>query len=107
MKDLLAFLESVRYFEPSGSPPTGKDVFAKRGCAACHGDDAEGTQSGPRLKANQQPFTAVSFASALWRHGPNMIDRAEAMGRPWPRLEPKDIGELISFLNDSATGKKR
>ena len=107
MKDLLAFLESVRYFEPSGSPLAGKDVFAKRGCAACHGYNAEGTQSGPRLKTNQEPFTAISFASALWRHGPQMIDRAEAMGRPWPKLEPQDIGELVSFLNDGTTGKKR
>jgi mono/diheme cytochrome c family protein len=107
MKDLLAFLESVRYLEPGGSSAVGKEVFAKRGCAACHGNDAEGTQSGPRLKTDQQRYNAVSFASALWRHGPRMIDRAEAMGTSWPRLESKDIGDLVSFLNDGEIGKKR
>ncbi len=36
-----------------------------------------------------------------------MSDRAEAMGVPWRKLEFKDIGELISFLNDGDSGKKR
>jgi mono/diheme cytochrome c family protein len=105
MNNLLAFLASLRYFEPSGSPTAGKDVFSKRGCAACHGQAAEGTQSGPPLKSGHQSYTAVTFASALWRHGPRMIDRAEAMGTPWPRLEPKDIGNIVSFLNDGAKPK--
>ena len=37
MVDLLAFLASLRYFEPTGSAVTGAQVFSERGCAACHG----------------------------------------------------------------------
>lgn len=99
MSDLLAFLASLRYFEPQGSAAEGRQVFAKRGCASCHGDSAQGTATGPRLRAENENYTVASFTAALWRHGPRMIDRMEQMGMPWPTLEPKDIGNLVSFLN--------
>ena len=99
MTNLLAFLASLRYFEPTGSPFVGERVFAERGCAGCHGSAAEGTQNGPKLRASGEAFTAVSFATALWKHGPRMIDRAESMGVTWPSLKPSDVGDLVSFLN--------
>src|ERR1019366_735954 len=87
MADLLTFLASLRYFEPTGSPLVGERVFSERGCAACHGHTAEGTKIGPSLRSNTEAFTTVSFTAALWRHGPRMIDRAEELGIPWPTLK--------------------
>jgi mono/diheme cytochrome c family protein len=103
--DVLRFLASLRYFEPTGSPFLGQRVFAERGCASCHGPSAEGTRNAPKLRAGADAFTMVSFATALWSHGPAMNTRAEKLGIPWPSLEPGDIGELISFLNDP--GRKK
>ena len=99
MADLLTFLASLRYFEPTGSPLVGERVFAERGCAACHGNMAEGSQNGPALKASPEAYTAVSLTAALWRHGPRMIGRAEELGISWPTLQPTDVGDLVSFLN--------
>jgi mono/diheme cytochrome c family protein len=103
--DVLRFLASLRYFEPTGSPFLGERVFAERGCANCHGPAAEGTRNAPKLRAGADAFTMVSFATALWSHGPAMNTRAEKLGIPWPSLEPGDVGELISFLNDP--GRKK
>ena len=103
--DVLRFLASLRYFEPTGSPFLGERVFAERGCARCHGANAEGTRNAPKLRTGQDAFTLVSFATALWRHGPAMNTRAEKLGIPWPSLEPADVGELISFLNDPGRRK--
>jgi mono/diheme cytochrome c family protein len=103
--DVLRFLASLRYFEPTGSPFLGQRVFAERGCASCHGPSAEGTRNAPKLRAGADAFTMVSFATALWSHGPAMNTRAEKLGIPWPSLEPGDVGELISFLNDP--GRKK
>ena len=103
--DVLRFLASLRYFEPTGSPFLGERVFAERGCASCHGPSAEGTRNAPKLRAGGDAFTMVSFATALWSHGPAMNTRAEKLGVPWPNLEPGDVGELISFLNDP--GRKK
>ena len=100
--DLESFLASLRYFEPVGSAFVGERVFTERGCARCHGNKGEGGKLGPRLKAGSEAFTTVSFATALWRHSPQMIDRAEEAGIKWPLLEATDIGDLVSFLNDPA-----
>jgi cytochrome c2 len=100
ISDVLQFLISLRYFEPSGSAYLGERVFTERGCALCHGSKAEGTKEGPRIAAGGDAFTTVSLASALWRHGPAMRIHAERLGIPWPTLEATDVGDLISFLNE-------
>lgn len=105
ISNVLRFLASLRYFEPSGSPFLGERVFAERGCARCHGSKAEGTREGPPLRAGADAFTTVSLATALWRHGPTMWARAEQLGIPWPSLEATDIGDLLSFLNDPVRKK--
>lgn len=102
MADLRAFLASLRYFEPAGSPLVGQLVFSERGCAACHGQMAEGTKTAPGLRSGKEAFTTISFAAALWRHGPRMIEQAEESGLPWPTLKATDIGNLVSFLNTPA-----
>jgi len=103
--DLQTFLASLRYFEPVGSAFVGERVFSERGCAKCHGTTAQGTNSGPRLHTGPEAFTTVSFTTALWRHGPKMVDHAEELGIKWPVLEPTDIGDLVSFLNDPGRQK--
>jgi hypothetical protein len=97
--DVLAFIASLRYFEPNGSEFVGERVFAERGCSGCHGPAAEGTRLGPALRTGAEAFTTVSFATALWKHSPRMIDRAEETGVSWPVLQATDIGDLVSFLN--------
>jgi mono/diheme cytochrome c family protein len=99
MADLVAFVASLRYVEPTGSPFVGEHVFNARGCARCHGSLAEGTQLGPAIHPRGDAYTAVSLTTALWKHGPKMVDRAEELGIPWPTLEANDLGDLVSFLN--------
>ena len=105
MADLRTFLASLRYFEPTGSPLVGERVFSDRGCAACHGRMAEGTQIAPGLRSGTEAFTTISFTVALWKHGPSMIDRAQELGIPWPTLKATDLGDLVSFLNAPARRK--
>jgi cytochrome c2 len=103
--DVLAFLASLRYFEPTGSPFVGERIFTERGCTGCHGRAAEGTGLGPPLRTGADAFTTVSFATALWKHSPKMIDRAEELGVLWPVLKATDIGDLVSFLNSRSQQK--
>lgn len=104
MADLIAFLHSVRYFEPGGSPQVGQVLFTRRGCSECHGAAGEGTGSGPALRGRGRTFTTVTLATALWRHGPVMNQRAQQLGRPWPKLMESDVGDLLVFLNTSPAG---
>lgn len=101
MTDLLVFLGTLRFSEPAGSPLLGEHLFTERGCARCHGTKAEGGTA-PPLRSGPDAYTAITFTTALWRHGPRMQDSAEELGIKWPVLQPTDIGDLVSFLNDTA-----
>ncbi|HEX9119261.1 MAG TPA: c-type cytochrome [Terriglobales bacterium] len=97
MADLMAFFNSLRYFEPSGSVEAGRGVFASRGCSRCHGANGQGTSLGPGLRG--QRVNSVSLATALWRHGPEMYRRTQSLGIAWPKLNENDLGDLFAFLN--------
>jgi len=83
----------------------GERVFTERGCAHCHGAGAQGTGLGPRLRSGPEALTTVSLTTALWRHSPRMLERAEREGLKWPVLQPTDIGDLVRFLNEPAVQK--
>lgn len=102
--DLVAFLASIRYFEPSGSPQQGAALFVERGCAVCHGRQAEGTRHGPALRGRTTSFTAITLAAALWKDGPRMYRGTRELNVPWPDLAEGDVGNLVSFLNAPVPG---
>ena len=99
LADLVAFLASVRYFEPVGSAPAGARLFVERGCGSCHGPNAEGSRRGTALRGNNKAFTIVTLATALWKDGPRMYRRTRELNLQWPHLAESDVGNLVSFLN--------
>jgi mono/diheme cytochrome c family protein len=99
MADVAAFLYTLSYSDPSGSPHVGKSVFAWRGCSRCHGAGAQGSSNAPGLRGRGQAYTAVALAASLWEHGERMYRRSEEMGIGWPTLTTSDIGDILSYLN--------
>jgi mono/diheme cytochrome c family protein len=99
MADLAAFLYSLHFLEPAGSPQVGASLFTWRGCAQCHGDQAQGSRNAPALRGKGSTYTAVRLAADLWRHGARMYSTAHAAGQPWPLLSEEDVGDLLAFLN--------
>jgi mono/diheme cytochrome c family protein len=99
MADMIAFIYSLRYLEPGGSPHVGQSVFVWRGCDRCHGRSGEGTGSGPALRGRGQTYAAVRLATVLWAHGARMYQRSQEMNQEWPQLEPSDVGDMLAFLN--------
>jgi hypothetical protein len=39
------------------------------------------------------------MVSALWRHGPAMLEQMRKDGVPWPRFEGSQMADLIAYLN--------
>lgn len=99
MTDVIAFLYSLHYTEPTGSPHVGESVFTWRGCSRCHGQQAVGTKAAPALRGRGQNYNSISLAAALWRHGNDMYRQTQKMGLSWPTLMEGDIGDLLAFLN--------
>jgi hypothetical protein len=39
------------------------------------------------------------MVSALWRHGPRMLDQMKTKGLGWPRFDGSQMADLIAYLN--------
>lgn len=102
MRDLTSYLWAQQFFEDIGNAAAGKRVFAAKHCATCHEDASSGA---PKLAgARQTPLTGSAMVSALWRHGPQMMEQMKVKGIPWPRFDRADMANLIAYL-DSGGGK--
>jgi mono/diheme cytochrome c family protein len=96
MRDLVGSFWAAKFFEDSGRPSAGSKVFANKNCAVCHNDAASGA---PSLPAPGRDFNGASMISALWRHGPRMLDLMHTKGLEWPRFNGAQMSDLIAYLN--------
>ena len=99
MREIASYLWASEFFEGSGNVTAGRRVFIAKRCAACHEDAASGA---PKLTG--KTFNGANMVSALWRHGPRMLDQMKGKGIAWPRFERAQMADLIAFLN-SANGR--
>jgi mono/diheme cytochrome c family protein len=95
MQSLVSALWAAKFFEDAGRPNQGGKVFAKN-CAICHSDASSGA---PHLPAAGQEFSGASMISALWSHGPPMLDRMKVKGVAWPHFDGAQMADLIAYLN--------
>ena len=79
-----------------GNLAKGQKLFTEKHCVSCHGVAGSGA---PDLKAQAGNFSAVSMISALWRHGPRMLNSMEQKKISWPRLDGNQMADMIAFLN--------
>jgi len=96
MRDLIGSFWAAKFFEDAGRPAAGRRVFAGKNCAVCHNDPASGA---PHLPAQGRDFSGASMISALWRHGPRMLDQMKTKGLEWPRFNGSQMADLIAYLN--------
>ena len=93
MRDLLGYLWMRQFVQAPGSAARGKRVFERKHCAGCH------TAGGaPNLAANK-PYSDIAMLSALWEHGPRMLERMQEKRISWPRFEGGEMVDLIAYLN--------
>lgn len=104
MRVLVSYLWARRFFEDSGNAIRGKRVFTAKKCSVCHDDRASGT---PSLARGPNAFTGVSMVTALWHHGPAMLESFREKKLPWPRFDGTQMSDLIAYLNTrEQEGKK-
>ncbi len=95
MADLIAYLFTERYFEAIGSAERGKRRFEEKGCAGCHGIGAVG----PDLATWRGGGSVIPVATALWNHGPIMLEKMKEQRITWPRFRTGEIVDLMEYLN--------
>src|SRR5208337_4758880 len=84
MQALVSSFWAAKFFGEAGRPGPGAGVFSAKNCDVCHNDASSGA---PRLPAAGREFNGAAMVSALWSHGPNMLDQMKIKGVVWPRFE--------------------
>jgi cytochrome c2 len=98
MPDLVAFLFSQRYFLDRGDASRGRSVFAAKGCATCH-ETRRQEMKAPDLAQLTEVYSPITLTSAVWRHGPSMLNTMGQMGMSWPEFQRSEMTDLIAYLN--------
>jgi cytochrome c2 len=102
MRDVVSYLWADAFFTPTGSVSAGERVFKAKRCAECH---TKGAGGAPPLSSVKGSLTAAGMVSALWRHGPKMLDTMGAQGISWPTFRTPEMANLIAYLNKTGGAK--
>jgi mono/diheme cytochrome c family protein len=79
-------------------PAEGRLVFESKGCAKCHGADAEGTASAPALRDRRSLSSLPLLVTSIWNHVPRMYDAMEAAHLAYPSMSNEEAARLVSYL---------
>jgi len=96
---LSALLVANRPHGPITRLGAGESLFARSGCARCHGLEGKGTDGGPPLRAAGRSLDADRLAVRLAGKASEMYRRARAAGILWPPLAEGDIENLVAYLS--------
>lgn len=95
---LIAFLYTLNYFDPPGSPKAGKKLFTQKRCVVCHQVGGTGGVVGPNLDFLKQYGSPIFVATAMWNHGPAMAEAMRARGITRPTFTATELIDLIAYL---------
>ena len=102
-------------FSAAHDPLAGEKLFTSKGCAQCHAIAGKGGRIGPDLTGTTRARTFYDLAASLWNHAPTMSARIRAAGGERPRLDARELGDLVAYLyaldyfggrGNAATGRR-
>jgi mono/diheme cytochrome c family protein len=95
MREVLSYYWAKQFFDSTGDVAKGRRLFASKHCLSCH---AEGGP-GPVLTDKAGTWNGITMVSALWRHGPAMLDEMNRKRIPWPVFRSGEMSDLISYID--------
>lgn len=95
MRKIVAWVWARQFLHPTGNVARGRQVAESKKCISCH----EGGGPAPGFASLRSPYSVVRLTSALWKHGPGMLEQMKARKVAWPRLTPGDVQNLIAYID--------
>jgi mono/diheme cytochrome c family protein len=103
--DLFAFFVSQRYFEKPGDAGRGKQVFAAKHCAGCHGLTTSPDPAAPPVAKWESLADPTVLAQQMWNHGARMREQFAQKKLAWSRLTSQELTDLLVYLQNQPETK--
>jgi cytochrome c2 len=83
----------------AGNPHRGAELFASRGCSACHHLYGTGPAIGPDLaKPQPEGWRPVRAVAAMWSHSPQMWRKLIEARMGLAHMSERDVLDLFAFI---------
>ncbi len=98
--DLFAYFISARYFERPGDAARGKQAFAAKHCADCHGITTSNAEGAPPVAKWESLAEPVALVQQMWNHGPRMREAFTRRHLRWPTLSAQELTDILVYLQN-------
>jgi mono/diheme cytochrome c family protein len=98
--DLFAYFVSARYFERPGDAARGKQLFAAKRCADCHGVTSSPDAAAPPVAKWESLADPVVLAQQMWNHGAQMKQELAKRKISRPELSAQDLTDMLVYLQN-------
>jgi mono/diheme cytochrome c family protein len=96
--DLFAYFVSVRFFEQPGDAGRGKQLFASKRCADCHGIEKSPNPAAPPVAKWGSLADPIVLAQQMWNHGSGMKEELAKRKIPRPTLTAQELTDMLVYL---------
>jgi nitric oxide reductase subunit C len=106
MAELVTYLFSLRYLDEPGDYDRGESVFSGKQCVRCHSLGGTGGKIASPLDKYGSLGTPAYLGASLWNHGVQMTEELEKGGVAFPKLEGRDMADLLAYISGASVGQK-
>jgi mono/diheme cytochrome c family protein len=98
--DLFAYFVSARYFERLGDAARGKQAFAAKHCAECHGVTTSNAAGAPPVAKWESLGDPIILAQQMWNHGAKMREAFAQKKLAWQALTAQELTDILVYLQN-------
>ncbi|SPF51416.1 Cytochrome c, class I [Candidatus Sulfopaludibacter sp. SbA4] len=98
--DLFAYFVSARYFEQPGDAGRGKQAFAAKHCAECHGVTTSNAAGAPPIAKWESLGDPIILAQQMWNHGAKMREAFAQKKLAWQALTAQELTDILVYLQN-------
>jgi mono/diheme cytochrome c family protein len=98
--DLFAYFVSARFFDRPGDAGRGKQLFAERHCADCHGISTPVAGGGPEVVKWGSLADPLVLVEQMWNHGPAMRAAFAQKKYPLVALSGQELSDILVYLQN-------
>ena len=98
--DLFAYLYSTRFFDKPGDAARGKQTFAGKHCADCHGISESRAESAPPVVKWGSLGEPMVLVQQMWDHSSSMREAFARRKIAWQELTAQELSDILAYLRN-------